>query len=159
MGRVTAEARAPSQERQDRRKAEPDAPRRDVRFAVGDEVLLDTEHTPLPSRSPLSPRWTGPFRVLARNAPNTCRRDVPATWRVFPEFNVERLRAYLRRPDRLGGGSDVGPPPPAAGPDGVLEHEAQELLSSLKCAVAGRRYLCAGSAWTRRATRGSRSTT
>ena len=56
MGRVTAEVRALLQERQDRRKAEHDSHRRDVRFAVGDEVLLDTEHTPLPSRSLLSPR-------------------------------------------------------------------------------------------------------
>ena len=38
------------QEWQDRRKAELDAHRRDVRrcFAVSDEVLLDTKHTPLP---------------------------------------------------------------------------------------------------------------
>ena len=46
--------RALLQERQDRRKAELDAHRRDVQFAVGGEVLLDTEHTPLPSRSLLS---------------------------------------------------------------------------------------------------------
>jgi hypothetical protein len=37
------------QEWQDLRKAELDALRRDVRFAVGDEVLLNTEHAPLPS--------------------------------------------------------------------------------------------------------------
>ena len=47
-GRVTEEVLALLQERQDRRKAELDASRRDVQFAVGDEVLLDTEHTPLP---------------------------------------------------------------------------------------------------------------
>jgi hypothetical protein len=56
MGRITTEVRALLQERQDWRKAELDAHRRDVRFAVGDEVLLDTEHAPLPSRSLLSPR-------------------------------------------------------------------------------------------------------
>ena len=92
MGRVTAEVRALLQERQDRRKAELDASRRDVQFAVGDEVLLDMEHTPLPSRSLLSPRWMGPFRLLARTAPNTYRLDIRATWRVFPEFNVKLLR-------------------------------------------------------------------
>ena len=91
MGRVTAEVLVLLQERQDRRKEALDASRRDVQFAVGDEVLLDTEHTPLSSRSLLSPRWMGPFRVLARTAPNTYRLDLPATWRIFPEFNVERL--------------------------------------------------------------------
>ena len=95
MGSMTAEVQALLQEHLDRCKAELDASRRDVQFAVGDEVLLDTEHTPLPSRSLLSPRWMGPFRVLARTAPNTCRLDILATWRVFPEFNVERLRPYL----------------------------------------------------------------
>jgi hypothetical protein len=65
-------------ERQDQRKAELDVHRRDVRFAVGDEVLLDTEHTPLPSRSRLPPRWMGPFKVLAFPAPNTYCLDVPA---------------------------------------------------------------------------------
>ena len=108
MGSATAEARAPLQERQNRCKAELDASRRDVQFAVGDEVLLDTEHTPLPSRSLLCPRWMGPFRVLARTAPNTCRLDLPAARRVVPEFNVERLRPYLRRAERLGGDSDAG---------------------------------------------------
>jgi hypothetical protein len=125
MARVTAEVRALLQERQDQRKAELDAHRRDVRFAAGDQVLLDTEHTPLP-RSLLSPRWMGPFTVLACTAPNTYRLDIPAAWRVFPEFNVERLRPYLRRPDSLGG--DAGPPPPVIGADGGPEHEVRELL-------------------------------
>ena len=85
---MTAEVRALLREHQDRRKEELDASRRDVQCAVGDEVLLDTEHTPLPSRSLLSSRWMGPFRVLARTAPNTYRLNIPATWRVFPEFSI-----------------------------------------------------------------------
>ena len=109
------------------------------------------------SRSLLSPRCIGPFRVLARTAANTHRLGIPATWRVFPEFNVERLRPYHRRParlggdvgvgppapvlgadgvpehlDRLGGNSDTGPPPPPAGPHGVPEHEVLELLRRSK---------------------------
>ncbi len=71
MVRVTEEVRALLQECQAQRKAEFDAHRRDVRFAVGDEMLLNTEHTPLPSLSLLSPRWMGPFTVLACPAPNT----------------------------------------------------------------------------------------
>jgi hypothetical protein len=43
------------------------AHQRDVRFAVGDEVFLDTDHAPLPSRSLLSPRWMGPFKVHRRS--------------------------------------------------------------------------------------------
>ena len=72
--------------------------RRDVLFKPGDEVFLDTTFSPLPSRDKLSPRWMGPFRVLEQTAPNTYRLDVPWSWRAFSEFNVERLRRYLRRP-------------------------------------------------------------
>ena len=74
MGRIsgiTAEVRALLQERQDRRKAELDAHRREVqfKFAVGDEVQLDTEHTPLPSRSMLFPRRSAVGRAPSRYSP------------------------------------------------------------------------------------------
>jgi hypothetical protein len=42
LAQVTGEVLALLQERQDWRKAELDAHRRDVRLAMGDEVLLDT---------------------------------------------------------------------------------------------------------------------
>ena len=45
---MTEEVLALLQEQQDRRKAELDASRRDLQFDVGEEVLLDTELTPLP---------------------------------------------------------------------------------------------------------------
>ena len=63
------------------------------------------------------------------------------SWRVFPEFNVERVRPYLRRRDRLCCHAGVGPPPPILGIDGAApcaalesvaagaqEHQVQELL-------------------------------
>ena len=69
----------------------------------------------------------GPFKVLARTAPNTYRLD-PPTWRAFPEFrvNVDRLRRYLRRPAVLGG--DAVEPAPTLGADGQVEHEVAEIL-------------------------------
>jgi hypothetical protein len=100
---------------QDRRKAAQGGAWRDVRFAralqgfaVVGEVLLDTEHTPLPSRSLLSPRWMGLSKVLASPAPlaNTHRLDLPSSWRMFNEFNVDRLRPYVRRGERR---RDQGP--------------------------------------------------
>ena len=113
--------------RQDRCKAALDACCRDV-FAVGTRCCTERTTRPPPrslisaSRSLLSPRCIGPFRVLARTAANTHRLGIPATWRVFPEFNVERLRPYHRRPARLGGDVGVGPPAPVLGADGVPEH-------------------------------------
>jgi hypothetical protein len=89
---------------------------------VGDEVLLYREHAPLPSRSLLSSRLTGPFKVLACPVPNTYRLDVPATWRVFPKLNVERLR-----PSRYLRGSAGRDPPAAAKDPGAPA--VQELLN------------------------------
>ena len=126
MDHVTGEVRALLQEHQDRRKAALDQRRRAVYFEVGDEVLLDTTHTPLPSRDKLSARWMGPFKILAKTAPNTYRLAVPAAWRAFNEFNVERLRRYLRRPLELGGDADE--PPPVVAQDGSLEHEVAAIL-------------------------------
>ena len=160
MSRVTAEVRALLKARQDQRKAVLGAHRRDVQFAMGDEVLLDTEHTPLPSRSLLSPRWMGHFKVLARQAPNTYRLEIPATWCACDEFNVERLLPYRRRTEGLC--CAPGPPPPVPGADGGPEYEVQELLKSKM--RWGRPYVkatswCAGRAAMRCATPGSRWTT
>ncbi len=111
MQRVTAEVLALLQKRQDRRKAELDAARRDVQFAPADEVLFDTEHTPLPSRSLLSPLWMGSFKVLARTAPNTYRLNIPRNV-VSPRTSTWQRRASAPLPPSpLGGDSDTGPPP------------------------------------------------
>jgi hypothetical protein len=111
-------------------KARLDPHRRYVQFKTGDdsEVLLDTTHTPLriPSRDKLSPRWMGPFRLLAKTAPNTYHLDLPPSWRAFSEFNLERLPRYLRRPPALGG--DDEEPAPVQGLDGQLEHEVEAIL-------------------------------
>ena len=69
---MTTEARAPLQERRERRKAEVDAHRRGVRFAVGDEALLDSEHTPTPTlalslvrgSSQFGPARSGPMAAV-----------------------------------------------------------------------------------------------
>ena len=97
-------------------------------WTARDQVLLDTDHTQLPSRSLLLLRWMGPSKVLARTAPNTYRLNVPATERTCAEFNIERLRPYLHRPDHLPVGGAAAPPPPVVGADGRPEHEVQELL-------------------------------
>ena len=81
-----------------------------MQSAAGDEVLLDKEYTTLLSRTLLSPCWMDPFKVPARTAPNTYHLGVPVTWRTCAQFNVKRLRPYLRRPDHRGGAA--APPPP-----------------------------------------------
>jgi hypothetical protein len=90
MVRVTEEVLALQQECQALHKAKFDSRRLDKLFAVGDEVLLDTEHTPLPALD-------GPLQVHAYPAPSTFRLDIPAVSRICPNFNVECLCPCLRR--------------------------------------------------------------
>ena len=98
-----------------------------MRFEPGDEVLLDTAHTPLPSCSPLSSRWMGPFQVLLQTAPNSYQLDLPPTWKAVAEFNVSRLWRYHRRPDWMGSEAVV-PEPIVVSADKPPEHEVQEIL-------------------------------
>ena len=80
MRGVTAEVRALLQDRQDRRKAELITLPWDVKFAVGNEVLLDSEHAarrrvlPLPLAA-LGASLVGPSageaRILRSRAPRT----------------------------------------------------------------------------------------
>jgi len=100
MDHVTGEVRGLLHEVQEVWKRGRDRGRRDVVFQVGDEVLLDTTFTPLPSRGLLSARWQGPFKVIGpAAAPNTYQLELPLTWRAHNEFNVDRLRRYIRAPD------------------------------------------------------------
>ena len=71
MERITSEVRVLLQDRQDQRKARLDPGRRNVTFAPGDEVLVDTSHKPLPSRAQRSPSRMGPFRFVVCKASNT----------------------------------------------------------------------------------------
>lgn len=48
-------------------------------------------------------------KTPARTAPNTYRINLPAVWNIFDEFNVERLRPYLRWPACPDGAAWVGP--------------------------------------------------
>jgi hypothetical protein len=98
---VTREVRKLLQECQARRKAEFDAHRRDVWFAVGDEVLLDTEHAPLPSRSLLSPRWMG-------------GEPLPPSPAATPDGALEHevQEPLLKFKMRYAGGRRRAPPPP-----------------------------------------------
>ena len=66
------------------------------------------------------------FPVLFDLAGYTGSGPAHLAWRAFDEFNVERLRRYVRRPIHLGG--DSAEPPPEVGADGALEHVVAEIL-------------------------------
>lgn len=102
-------------------------------FAVGDKVLLSTEHynLKLPSRK-LTPRWLGPLTILQIRGPNTVLIEVPPRLaNIHPLQNVQHLKPYVSR------GQEVGPVPVPPEPNTVEGHEEFEVEVILAHRKAG----------------------
>jgi hypothetical protein len=89
---------------QSRQKSYADVRRRDLEFAVGDQVLLKVSPTRGVVRfdvsRKLSPRYIGLFSILAQVGSLAYRLQLPKSMAgVHPVFHVSMLRKYLRDPD------------------------------------------------------------
>jgi hypothetical protein len=88
--------------------------RRDVRYAVGDLVLLKSNHLKFKAKGArkLFHKYVGPFKVEAvyGEGGNSVRLALPqhGGWeRIHPTFNIAQLKRYRARP---GGAPDYCPP-------------------------------------------------
>lgn len=93
---------------QARMKAQADKSRRDVEYAVGQEVLLSTKNLKFKSSgSPkFAPRFVGPFKIIStvgkrsRENPNeievvtAVKLDLPPLMRIHPVFHVSLIKPY-----------------------------------------------------------------
>jgi hypothetical protein len=81
-----------------RQKKYADQHRRGVCYKLGDRVLLSTEHLTLKGESKrtrkFTERWIGPFRILERRNANAYKLDLPASMKIHPVFNVNKLKLY-----------------------------------------------------------------
>jgi hypothetical protein len=89
---------------QSRQKSYADVRRRDLEFAVGDQVLLRVSPTRGVVRfgvsGKLSRRYIGPFSILARVGSLAYRLQLTESMAgVHPVYHVSMLRKYLRDPD------------------------------------------------------------
>jgi hypothetical protein len=89
---------------QSRQKSYADVRRRDLEFAVGDQVLLRVSPTKGVVRfgvsGKLSPRYIGPFTILSRVGSLAYCLELPDSMvGVHPVFHVSILRKFLRDPD------------------------------------------------------------
>lgn len=99
-------------------------------FKKNDMVLLATKNLKLklPSKK-LSPRFTGPFRVLEPVGLQAYRLQLPATWKIHDVFHISLLEKYHRREDS----EDIQEPLPLAElVDGQEEWEIEEILDKKK---------------------------
>jgi hypothetical protein len=89
---------------QSRQKSYADVRRRDLEFAVGDEVLLKVSPIKRIVRFDIkgkpSPRYIGPYLITARVDSLAYRLQLPESMAgVHPVFHVSMLRKYIRDPE------------------------------------------------------------
>jgi transposase InsO family protein len=106
--------------------------RRDVKYQVGDMVLLSSSHINLASQAnrpskKLQHRFTGPYRIVQQVSHVAFKLALPDTLKIHPVFHVSLLRPYMdpaETPNR-----DVPPPPPPAVTiDSQPEFEVEAIL-------------------------------
>jgi hypothetical protein len=116
---------------QNRQKHYADQKRRPVPFAVGDMVLLSTEHISVaahkqrPSKK-LEPKFIGPYNIIAQVNDNAFELDLPPTMKQHPVFNADLLRPHTPSPKEFGERSP--PPPPPDIIEGEEEFEVERIL-------------------------------
>ena len=131
-------------QQQRRQKQYADRARRDVHFAVGDRVLLATEHLKLIGERrrtrKLTERYIGPYRVKRVVNANAYELELPATLKIHPVINISHLkeyrdgvRAFPHRPIKL-----TRPEPEAHDDNGAPEWLVDRLLDHRKVKRGGR---------------------
>jgi hypothetical protein len=91
---------------QDRQKSYADRRRKDLEFAVGDEVFLKLSPWKgvlrFGKRGKLSPRFIGPYQITERIGPVAYRLDLPDELsRIHDVFHVSMLRKYITDPSHV----------------------------------------------------------
>ena len=125
-------------QQQKRQKRYADRARRDIRFVVGDRVLLSTEHLALIGERrrtrKLTERFIGPYRVKRVVNANAYELELPASLKIHPVINIGHLkeyhdgvRAFPDRPVRL-----TRPEPEAIDDNGAPEWLVDRLLDHRK---------------------------
>jgi hypothetical protein len=141
-----ARARSHIEQAQQRQAHYADQHRRAVTFAVGDKVLLSTEHLKMLGADKRSPKFTfkylGPFTIKRVVNDNAYELDLPPQLQIHPVLNISRLKQYrdghAAFPARPA--ADSRPPPEVALEDGAPVFEVESIIAK-RGAGARTRYL------------------
>ena len=111
MDQVVKKAKRMLEAAQQRQKAYADKSRRDVQYAVGEQVMLSTKNIKLktPGTQKLMPKYIGPFEVLQKVGSTSYKLQLPDCMQMHPVFHVSLLEKYRKSTD----GGRYQPPPPA----------------------------------------------
>ena len=116
-GHGLIEARKCLEAAQQRQTAYYDGKHKPVRYKVGDQVMLKTNHLTVKrdgqqvkvNTTKLMPKWMGPFEITKIINDLAYKLKLPTPYsRVHPVFHVSKLKPYYHDPSR---GRDVDAPP------------------------------------------------
>ena len=127
-------ARANIEAAQKRQAKYADQRRRQVRFAVGDRVLLSTDHLRMVGSDKRAPKFSmqylGPFKIKRVVNDNAYELDLPAPLRIHPVLNASRLKEYRDGTSLFGARAPVNPrPPPETVENGAEVYEVESILA------------------------------
>jgi hypothetical protein len=111
---------------QDRYAAQADMSRVDVRFSVGDKVMLSSQNIALPGQlsSKFRRRWLGPYPIKRVISHVAYELQLPRTLKIHPVFHVSLLKQYVEDPIN----TVPAPPEPIINEEGYEEFHVQEVL-------------------------------
>ncbi len=119
---------------QQRQASYADADRRELKLAVGDRVLLSTEHLQLRDATrtrKLTSKYIGPFNITRKISAVAYELQLPPTLRVHPVFHVSKLKPYrdgtVAFPDRQQ--EEERPPPELVDEEGEQQWEVEAILN------------------------------
>ena len=108
-----------------------DRSRRAETFAVGDRVLLSTEHLALKSagQTPkLLAKYIGPFPVVRVVSDVSYELALPPSLRIHPTFHISKLRRFQDGSAAFPHRPSLQRPPPDIMPDGEEEWEVERVV-------------------------------
>ena len=98
-------------------------------YKVGDKVLLSTQNinTPVDKERPtrkLSPRYIGPYKIIAEISKTAYKLELPTDLRIHPVFHVSLLKPYKESNEF----EREIPPPPVFISENSQEYEVEMIL-------------------------------
>ena len=124
---------------QKRMAAQADRHRREESFAVGDAVLLSTEHLKINDpqhNAKLAHLFCGPFPVKRVINANAYELELPAHMHIHATMNISHLRRYVDGrvafPDRPAAAGLSRPPPDSVDDNGAPVYNVERLLAQRK---------------------------
>jgi hypothetical protein len=121
------------QQAQDRQSQYVNNHRSDVRFKIGEKVMLSTSNLKSLDQVPkLLSKWLGPYAVKRVISPVAYELELPSDLTIHPTFHVSKLKKYNKNDEKLfpnREGEHITRPPPETRINGEDAYEVEKIMN------------------------------